>query len=88
LQTNETLWLHHTGWWLLDMAALFVVGAVLAGCVRWRIRLNAAAQTLDRAHWNPQRNRLRRWCEKAWPQARRVLVAFGGEVGSPVVLCE
>lgn len=55
LQTDETLWLHHTGWWLLDMAALLVVGVVLAACVRWRIRLNPAAQTLDRASWNVTR---------------------------------
>jgi ABC-type multidrug transport system ATPase subunit len=47
LQTNEALWSHHIGWWLLDMTALIVVGAVLAGCVRWRIRLNAASPTRD-----------------------------------------
>ena len=51
LQTNDTLWSHHAGWWLLDMTALIVVGAVLAGCVRWRIRLNAATQILDHTAW-------------------------------------
>jgi ABC transport system ATP-binding/permease protein len=51
LQTNESLWSHHVGWWLLDMTALIVVGAVLAGCVRWRIRLNAASQIFDRTAW-------------------------------------
>jgi ABC-type multidrug transport system ATPase subunit len=51
LQTNDTLWSHHAGWWLLDMTALIVVGAVLAGGVRWRIRLNAASQILDRTAW-------------------------------------
>ena len=48
LQTNDTLWSHHAGWWLLDMTALIVLGAVLAGGVRWRIRLNGASQILDR----------------------------------------
>jgi len=48
LQTNDTLWSHHASWWLLDMTALIVLGAVLAGGVRWRIRLNGASQILDR----------------------------------------
>ena len=67
LQTNETLWSHHVGWWLLDMTALILVGAVLAGCVRWRIRLNAAAQILDHTGWY-------RWCMRLWshlPMRRR-----------------
>ena len=51
LQTKDTLWSHNVGWWLLDMTALIVLGAVLAGCVRWRIRLNAASRTLDRTAW-------------------------------------
>jgi len=59
LQTNETLWSHHVGWWLLDMTALILVGAVLAGCVRWHIRLNAAAQILDHTGWY-------RWCMRLW----------------------
>ena len=54
LQTNDTLWSHHSGWWLLDMTALIVVGVVPAGCVRWRIRLNAESQTLDRTAWYRQ----------------------------------
>lgn len=48
LPTKETLWSHHARWCLLDMTALIVLGAVLAACVRWRIRLNAASQTIDR----------------------------------------
>jgi ABC transport system ATP-binding/permease protein len=51
LQTNDTLWSHHAGWWLLDMTALIVLGAVLAGGVRWRIRLNAASQIFARTPW-------------------------------------
>jgi ABC-type multidrug transport system ATPase subunit len=67
LQTNDTLWSHHTGWWLLDMTALIVLGVVLAGCVRWRIRLNTAAHTLARIPWYrqciwlPRGVPLRRW---------------------------
>ena len=60
LRTNETLWSHHVGWWLLDMTVLILVGAVLAGCVRWRIRLNAAAQILDHTGWY-------RWCMRLGP---------------------
>jgi ABC transport system ATP-binding/permease protein len=45
LQTNEALWSHHLGWWLLDMTALIALGAVLAGCIRWRIRLGALSPT-------------------------------------------
>jgi ABC-type multidrug transport system ATPase subunit len=41
LQTKDTLWLHHSGWWLLDMTALILLGAVLAGATRRRIRLGA-----------------------------------------------
>jgi ABC transport system ATP-binding/permease protein len=48
LQTNDTLWLHDTGWWLLDMTALILLGAVLAGATRWRIRLAAVSQTVNR----------------------------------------
>src|SRR5262245_16037551 len=29
LHTHDTLWSHHTGWWLLDIAALIISGAVL-----------------------------------------------------------
>ena len=75
LQTNDTLWSHHVGWWLLDMTALILVGAVLAGCVRWRIRLNAAALTLDRTAWYrqciwlPRGIPLRCWSRQAWAYA-------------------
>jgi hypothetical protein len=36
---NETLWSHHPGRWLLNMTMLIALGAVLAGWVRWRIRV-------------------------------------------------
>jgi ABC transport system ATP-binding/permease protein len=74
LRTNETLWSHQVGWWLLDMTALILVGAVLAGCVRWRIRLNAAAQILDHTGWY-------RWCMRLGPvvavHAVRRAIAWG-----------
>jgi ABC-type multidrug transport system ATPase subunit len=94
LQTNETLWSHHVGWWLLDMTALILVGAILAGCVRWRIRLNAAAQILDHTGWC-------RWCMRLWshlPMRRRSRQAwahaqprcgrFRRWAGSPVLVGE
>ena len=75
LQTKETLWSHHTGWWLLDMAALTVLGAVLAGCVRWRLRLTAVSLTLGRTTWYGQciglwsRVPMGRWSSKSWAHA-------------------
>jgi len=94
LQTNETLWSHHVGWWLLDMTALILVGAVLAGCVRWRIRLNAQAQIRDHTGWC-------RWCMRLWshlPMRRRSRQAwahaqprcgrFRRWAGSPVLVGE
>jgi ABC-type multidrug transport system ATPase subunit len=50
---NEALWSHGIGWWLLDMAVLIAQGIVLAGCMRWRIRLNAASRTSDRTPMRP-----------------------------------
>jgi hypothetical protein len=38
---NEMLWSHEPGWWLLDVTVLSVLAIVMAGFVRWRIRLNA-----------------------------------------------
>jgi ABC-type multidrug transport system ATPase subunit len=38
---NETLWSHHPSWWLLNMTLLIALGAVLAACTRWRLRLGA-----------------------------------------------
>jgi ABC-type multidrug transport system permease subunit len=38
---NEALWSHHAGWWLLNMTLLIALGAVLAACTRWRLRLCA-----------------------------------------------
>jgi hypothetical protein len=75
LQTKDTLWSHHTGWWGLDMTALIVLGVVLAGCVCWRIRLNTAALILDRIPWYrrciwlPRGIPLRRWSRRAWAYA-------------------
>jgi ABC transport system ATP-binding/permease protein len=75
LQTKETLWSHHVGWWLLDMAALIVLGAVLAGCVRWRLRLTAVSLTLGRTTWYGQciglwsRVPMGRWSSKSWAHA-------------------
>jgi ABC-type multidrug transport system ATPase subunit len=39
MPTNERLWSHSASWWLLDMTMLTVLGLLLAGFVRWRIRL-------------------------------------------------
>ena len=36
---NETLWTHSRHYWLLDMGMLGVLGVVMAGFVRWRLRL-------------------------------------------------
>jgi ABC transport system ATP-binding/permease protein len=36
---NEVLWTHASKWWLLDMGMLAVLGLVMAGFVRWRVRL-------------------------------------------------
>jgi ABC transport system ATP-binding/permease protein len=47
VQSNETLWLHQIGWWLLDMTLLILLGAVLAGCARWHIGLNNVSRNGD-----------------------------------------
>lgn len=47
VQSNETLWLHQIGWWLLDMTLLILLGAVLAGCARWHIGLNTVSRNGD-----------------------------------------
>ena len=39
LQTNDRLWSHASNWWLLDMTMLAILGLVMAGFVRWRLRL-------------------------------------------------
>src|ERR1700745_1662345 len=41
LQSNEALWTHDPGWWLLNMTMLIVVGVGLAAWTRWRPRLGA-----------------------------------------------
>jgi ABC-type multidrug transport system ATPase subunit len=46
---NETLWSHDPGGWLLNMTLLIALGAVLAGCIRWRTRLGAASPTGHRS---------------------------------------
>jgi len=47
VHSNETLWMHEIGWWLLDMTLLILLGAVLAGCARWHIGLNTVSRTGD-----------------------------------------
>jgi ABC transport system ATP-binding/permease protein len=89
LQTNDALWAHHTGWWLLDMAALIVLGTLLAGCVRWRLRLTAASLTAGRSARYGLCVRLwshlpkGRWSSKSWAQAG--LRRWGG---TPVLVDE
>ena len=39
LQTHDRLWSHARNWWLLDMTMLATLGLVMAGFVRWRVRL-------------------------------------------------
>jgi ABC-type multidrug transport system ATPase subunit len=89
LQTHDTLWSHHPGWWLLDMAALIVSGAVLAGGTRWRLRLTAASLTPGRTVRYGQclglwsRVPMGRWSSKSW--ARTGLRRWGG---TPVLVDE
>ena len=47
VHSNEPLWMHQIGWWLLDMTLLILLGAVLAGCARWHIGLNTVSRTGD-----------------------------------------
>jgi len=63
--SNETLWSHQSGWWLLDMAVLIVLGGVLAAGARWPIRLNTTPRASDRT------TRLAQWV----PAALRTVVA-------------
>lgn len=67
LQSNETLWSHHAGWWLLSMTALIMLGAVLAGWTRWHVRLNTVAQPNDRTDWYRRCIRRRRIAVSRWP---------------------
>lgn len=39
--SNETLWTHDSNTWLLSMAMLAILGIVMAGFIRWRVRLQA-----------------------------------------------
>jgi ABC transport system ATP-binding/permease protein len=84
LQSNEALWSHDVGWWLLDMTALIVLGVLLAGCIRWRIRLNAVSQPIDLTEWYVQCMRLcrgapmRGWSPKPWPHAQPTSIAAAG----------
>jgi ABC transport system ATP-binding/permease protein len=45
---NETLWSHDAGVWLLNMTLLVALGAVLAGCTRWRLRLGVLSPISQR----------------------------------------
>ena len=51
LQTNETLWSHHAGWWLLDMTALIARGSRPG-------RLHALAHPAQRRSTNSRSHRL------------------------------
>ena len=59
----------------LILAALTVLGAVLAGCVRWRLRLTAVSLTLGCTTWYGQciglwsRVPMGRWSSKSWAHA-------------------
>jgi ABC transport system ATP-binding/permease protein len=94
VHSSETLWTHQVGWWLLDMTALIVLGAVLAGCVRWRIRLNAASQTIDRTAWYRLITRLWRRVAmsrsslKAWARTQSRFGRFRQWADTPVLVAE
>jgi ABC-type transport system involved in multi-copper enzyme maturation permease subunit len=63
LQTKDTLWSHDSGWWLLDMTALILLGALLAGYIRWRIRLGAMSpKRTPSTAW--------RWSRQVWAYHR------------------
>ncbi|OBA79704.1 ABC transporter [Mycobacterium sp. 1164966.3] len=38
LAANAQMWTHYSGWWVFDMGALLVLGALWAGLVRYRLR--------------------------------------------------
>ncbi len=40
LPIDDTLWTHNGTWWLFDMAMLALLGLVIAGFVRYRLRLH------------------------------------------------
>ena len=77
LQTKDTLWSHHNGWWLLDMTALILLGAILAGCIHWRIRLGAMSPTRTPGT-------ARRWTRQLWAHHR--CDRPRRRVGTPVVV--
>jgi hypothetical protein len=53
MPAKETLWSHTATCWLLDMAMLIALGALLAGFVQWRIRIRTMC-----APMRPARHRL------------------------------
>jgi hypothetical protein len=53
MPAKETLWSHTAACWLLDMAMLIALGALLAGFVQWRIRIRTMC-----APMRPARHRL------------------------------
>ena len=79
--SNEPLWSHNVGWWLLDMAVLMVLGVVLAGCARWNIRLNNASRTSGRiatlARFAPTWRRF----ANAWAPEHSLVVVVAGAAG-------
>ena len=60
---HEQLWSRDIGWCLFDMTLLTASGIVLAGYLRWRIRLTAASRNLNRTA-------RRRWLESLRPCLR------------------
>jgi ABC-type multidrug transport system ATPase subunit len=87
---NETLWSHDPGSWLLNMTLLIALGAMLAGCIRWRTRLGAASPTSHRR----ARQRWLRAFRRPMPMPHRLprtkyhhalVVAAGGAVSIPVL---
>ena len=90
---NEALWSHDPGWWLLNMTLLIALGAVLAGCIRWRTRLGAPSPTSHRS----ARQRWLRAFRRPMPMPHRLprpehhhtlLVAAGGAGNFPMLLGE
>jgi ABC transport system ATP-binding/permease protein len=90
LQSNEALWTHDPGWWLLNMTMLIVVGVGLAAWTRWRTRLGALCPIgqCSARHRRPlplRRVVLARRVPRVQQHSRYPLVvASGGEVGVPL----
>jgi hypothetical protein len=44
LAIDDPLWKHRGSWWLFDMTMLVLLGVVIVGVVRYRLRLPTHAQ--------------------------------------------